>query len=269
MREQGSAAGLTGHARSWQARGHIGEVLNHCRSLMRRVVFSTDMRPGTPEADEAIERLHRLLRLFFVLLMQDCRLSQDLESVPSDVLTAKEKEELTNVRRRPLMVIGWCQATIRRLAREGHITERISLRMEEHLEAMSQAYHGCTKIRSQPMPFSYSQLIAVLSLLYCFSVPCTFITSFSYAICVPTFMMALVYFGINHVGTELCDPFGSDTNDIALEAFQRQLDEDLGTYMMQWMVQPPLPPPKVALPTPAASPAEPLARVRTKVLPLA
>ena len=77
----------------------------------------------------------------------------------------------------------------------------------------------------------------MLSLIYCFSVPITFITSFSYAICVPTFVMALVYFGINHVGTELSDPFGQDTNDIALEAFQRQLDEDLGTYMMQWMVQ--------------------------------
>ena len=105
----------------------------------------------------------------------------------------------------------------------------------------------------------------MLSLIYCFSVPITFITSFSYAICVPTFVMALVYFGINHVGTELSDPFGQDTNDIALEAFQRQLDEDLGTYMMQWMVQPPLPPPKVALPTPAASPSDPVARVRTKV----
>jgi putative membrane protein len=225
------------YSRFWEARGHVGAVLNHSRSLMRRIVFSTDMRPGTPDAEEAIHRLHRLLRLFFALLMQDCRLNQDLERVPSDVLTPKEKDELAHVRRRPLMVIGWCQATIRRLAREGHISERISLRMEDHLEAISQAYHGCTKIRSQPMPFSYSQLIALLSLLYCFSVPITFITSFSYAICVPTFVMALVYFGINHVGTELSDPFGQDTNDIALEAFQRQLDEDLGTYIMQWMVQ--------------------------------
>ena len=150
------------HARSWQARGHVGAVLNHSRSLMRRIVFSTDMRPGTPDAEEAIHRLHRLLRLFFALLMQDCRLNQDLERVPSDVLTPKEKDELAHVRRRPLMVIGWCQATIRRLAREGHISERISLRMEDHLEAISQAYHGCTKIRSQPMPFSYSQVMTTV-----------------------------------------------------------------------------------------------------------
>ena len=109
-------------------------------------------------------------------------MSQDLARVPSDVLTLKEREELTNVRRRPLMLLAWCQATIRSLAREGHISERISLRLEDHIESISQAYHGCTKIKSQPMPFSYSQLIGLLSHLYCFSVPITFITSFSYAI---------------------------------------------------------------------------------------
>lgn len=78
--------------------------------------------------------------------------------------------------------------------------------------------------------------------------PITFITSFSYGICVPTFVMALVYFGINHVGTELSDPFGHDTNDIHLEAFLRQIDEDLGCYIIHWTVQPPVPkyePPRI------------------------
>lgn len=47
-----------------------------------------------------------------------------------------------------------------------------------------------------PWLYLLSQLIGMLSHLYCFSVPITFITSFSYAICVPTFVMALVYFGM-------------------------------------------------------------------------
>lgn len=160
----------------------------------------------------------------------------------------QEKDDLVSVRRRPLMVLGWVQMIIRSLVRSHHITERISMRLEDHLEQMSQAYHGCTKIRSQPMPFSYSQLIAMLTIIYCFSVPITFITSFSYGICVPTFVMALVYFGINHVGTELSDPFGHDTNDIHLEAFLRQIDEDLGCYIIHWTVQPPVPkyePPRI------------------------
>jgi len=202
-------------------------------------------------------------------------MTQDLVRIPADILTDKEKDDLVGVRRRPLMCLGWAQMKIRALVRGGHITERMSMRMEDHIESMSQAYHGCTKIRSQPMPFSYSQLIAMLTLIYCFSVPITFITSFSYGICVPTFVMALVYFGINHVGTELSDPFGHDTNDIHLEAFMRQIDEDLGTYIMHWTLQPPLPkteppPPVVAVGAnpsfdDASNPATPKAKPKAKL----
>ena len=64
--------------------------------------------------------------------------------------------------------------------------------------------------------------------------PTTFIQSFGSYICAPTFVMGLVYFGISYVGSELSDPFGHDTNDIHLEAFHRQIEEDLGYYIMQW-----------------------------------
>ena len=206
------------YSRFWEARGHIGGILNHTRSFMRRMLFSTDLRPGNPEVEEAIDRMQRYLRCFFMLMMQDVRMTQDLTRIPADVLSDKarprpsparpelsprtlprvlranplppraparwirhqtlllracasqEKDDLVSVRRRPLMVLGWVQMIIRSLVRNHHITERMSMRMEDHLEQMSQAYHGCTKIRSQPMPFSYSQLIAMLTMIYCFSV---------------------------------------------------------------------------------------------------
>ena len=70
--------------------------------------------------------------------------------------------------------------------------------------------------------------------------PTTFIQSFGSYICAPTFVMGLVYFGISYVGSELSDPFGHDTNDIHLEAFHRQIEEDLGYYIMQWSLLPAL-----------------------------
>ena len=74
--------------------------------------------------------------------------------------------------------------------------------------------------------------------------PTTFIQSFGSYICAPTFVMGLVYFGISYVGSELSDPFGHDTNDIHLEAFHRQIEEDLGYYIMQWSLLPALAEPR-------------------------
>ena len=91
-------------------------------------------------------------------------------------------------RRRPLLVLGWLQMVLRGLSRDGHMTERLQLKIDADLEDISQAYHGCTKIRSQPMPLPFMQLIAIVTRIYCFSVPITFISAFSYGIttcCIP------------------------------------------------------------------------------------
>ena len=106
--------------------------------------------------------------------------------------------------------------------------------LDQPVEALSQAYHGCTKIRSQPLPFSYSQLIALLTFVYCSTVPACFINSFGQFIFLPTFVMALVYFGISHVGSELSDPFGSDHTDLKLDVFLAQVEENLGDYIHRW-----------------------------------
>ena len=118
--------------------------------------------------------MFRWQRAFFILLMQDVRLTQDLGRISDDVITNDEKEFLLSARRRPLTVLGWLQAGVSDLHHQGHISERLQMALEEvtgrailaqsarlrnysetppplqHVEALSQAYHGCTKIRSQP-----------------------------------------------------------------------------------------------------------------------
>ena len=239
------------YSRFWEARGHMESFCNAGHCLMRKLLFSSDLRLGTPEVEEAVNDVQRYIRAFLILMIQDLRTTNDLSRVPADTLTSQEKEDMQTARRRPLLVLGWMQMVLRRLCRDGHMTERLQLRIAADLEHMSQAYHGCTKIRSQPMPFAFMQLIAVVTRLYCFTVPITFISAFSYGITVPTFIMGLIYFGMNDVSDHLADPFGIDSNDIHLEVFLRQIDEDFVNYYTEWIMLRRLPGQG-----PAASPAE-------------
>lgn len=229
------------YSRFWEARGHIGTFCNASHCVMRKLLFSSDLRTGTPEIEEAVNDVQRYLRAFLILLMQDVRATQDLGRVPAGVLTSKEKEDMEMARRRPLLVLGWCQMVLRGLCRDGHMTERLQIQIDFDLELISQAYHGCTKIRSQPMPFAFMQLIALATRIYCFSVPITFISAFSYGITIPTFVMGVVYFGMNDVSDHLANPFGIDSNDIHLEVFLRQIDEDFANYYTEWTMLPRLP----------------------------
>ena len=239
------------YGRFWEARGHIDSFCNASHCAIRKLLFSSDLRLGTPAVEEAVNDVQRYIRAFLILMMQDLRTTNDLRRVPADVLTSQEKEDMEMARRRPLLVLGWLQMVLRGLSRDGHMTERLQLKIDADLEDISQAYHGCTKIRSQPMPFAFMQLIAIVTRIYCFSVPITFISAFSYGITVPTFIMGVVYFGMNDVSDHLADPFGIDSNDIHLEVFLRQIDEDFVNYYTEWTMLPRLPGQG-----PAAPPAE-------------
>tara|TARA_B110001452_G_scaffold197851_1_gene167790 strand:+ start:518 stop:1183 length:666 start_codon:yes stop_codon:yes gene_type:complete len=179
------------YGRFWEARGHVGSVCNNSRSFARKLFYSTELHAGVGEEDRAmIDMLIRYERAFFILLMQDVRVQNNIDAVPDEILTPTEKEKLGIVRRRPLMILGWMALLVRELARSHKISPRMENGLTTHLDEMSEAFHGCAKIKSQPLPFSYAQLIAMITLVFCLTVPVTFISSFGWFLAIPTFVRA-------------------------------------------------------------------------------
>ena len=222
-------------SRFWEARTNLGGVCNHSRSLVRRLLFSTDLVCGDAVGDECVDRLQRHLRAFFLLTMDDLRTTHDLSSGPIlEVLTADELEELSELRRRPLIILAWIEETLHRLSRHVPISDRKEIELENHIEALSLHYHALTKAKSTPMPFAYSQLVALGVHVYCFTVPVAFLQDFSWFIWGPSFVMGLLLFGIIQVELELSDPFGSDHTDLKLDVFLAQVEENLGDYIHRW-----------------------------------
>ena len=99
--------------------------------------------------------MQRYCNAFFALMLQDVRMAQELREIPSALLTESEKHELVSVRRRPLMVLGWIQLTLRDIKRRVEVDMVQSNKFEETMDVLSVGYHGCCKIVSQPLPFAY------------------------------------------------------------------------------------------------------------------
>ena len=146
----------------WEARGHAGSVCHALRGMMRSLLFATHVTPGrdTP----AVYAVQRYCNAFFALMLQDVRMAQELREIPSALLTESEKHELVSVRRRPLMVLGWIQLTLRDIKRRVEVDMVQSNKFEETMDVLSVGYHGCCKIVSQPLPFAYEQLTLTLTL---------------------------------------------------------------------------------------------------------
>ena len=102
------------------------------------------------------------------------------------------------------------------------------------IAATQRLVNGKVASKFDAVKFCFRQLAAMLTLIFCVTVPVTFMGSFGWFLVVPTFVMGMVYFGINTVANQLADPFGTEASDIDLDGFATQIQEDLDGYVRNW-----------------------------------
>jgi ion channel-forming bestrophin family protein len=93
--------------------------------------------------------------------------------------------------------------------------------MEQCLADLSQVQGGCERIRTAPLPFSYSLLLHRTAYAFCLLLPFALAPSLGWWTILPTFLLSYAFFGLDALGDELSDPFGTEPNDLPLDAMVR------------------------------------------------
>jgi ion channel-forming bestrophin family protein len=114
--------------------------------------------------------------------------------------------------------------------------------MEHHLAELSLVQGGCERIRYTPLPFSYSLLLHRTAYAFCLLLPFALAPSLGWWSMVPTFLLSYAFFGLDALGDELSDPFGTEPNDLPLDAMVRLVERE----MLHAMGRNDLPPPLAA-----------------------
>jgi len=114
--------------------------------------------------------------------------------------------------------------------------------MEQCLAELSQVQGGCERIRTAPLPFSYSLLLHRTAYAFCLLLPFALAPSLGWWTVLPTFLLSYAFFGLDALGDELSDPFGTEPNDLPLDAMVRLIERE----MLHAMGRKDLPPSLVA-----------------------
>merc|ERR1712178_662945 len=93
--------------------------------------------------------------------------------------------------------------------------------MEERVGELMGAWMGMQKLATTPFPFPYAQMCTFFLYLWCYCFPVAAAANFQWYGCVVTFVMCFALFGINAISLELEDPFGTETNDLDLDFFEK------------------------------------------------
>lgn len=108
--------------------------------------------------------------------------------------------------------------------RAGALTDVLFGVLEHRIAALSQAQIVCERILTTPLPFAYTLLLYRTAWIYCLLLPFGLAASLGWATPLAVALVAYTFFGLDALGDELEEPFGTDPNDLPLDALLHTLD---------------------------------------------
>jgi putative membrane protein len=208
--------------RFWEGRKLWGALLNDSRSLARQAITLTNYRADGSEIDEFV---HMLIAFTYALKHQ-LRKTDAIEDLESR-LPGPLAERIAPARYKPIMLMREMGLWIQKARNGQHIDAICQAAMDENLNKLSDIAGGCERIASTPIPYTYKVLLHRTVYLYCFLLSFGLIDSLGWFTPLITVFIAYTFVAFEAIADELEEPFGTDPNDLALNAMSRMIETTL------------------------------------------
>lgn len=217
--------------RFWEGRKLWGSLVNTSRSLARQLTTFVDVPEGSSEetAREIVAEREALVRMVvaYVHSFRHHLRDQDTRVGLDDALSKDELSALTKHENVPVGILGMLGDRIAGLRRRGAIHPMHAPLIEQCLVSMTDVQGACERIKSTPLPHSYNVLLHRIVAVYCILLPFGLAQDLGWASVLVVVFVSYALFGLDAIGDELEQPFGTDTNDLALFAISRTIEINL------------------------------------------
>lgn len=111
-----------------------------------------------------------------------------------------------------------------KLHREHTISDIVYQMLDTTIGKMSHVQASCERIKSTPLPFSYTLLLHRTAYTFCFLLPLGFADTLGWVTPFATAFAAYTFFGLDALGDELEMPFGHRLNALPIEALATTIE---------------------------------------------
>jgi len=211
----------TSYARYWEARMLWGSVLNDTRTLARQALTLVE----SDSASAAPAFVNRLIAFAHALRHQlrATDPSADLERL----LSREDCARLRGLRYVPAMLLVMAAEWLRERRRSGALTDPLAQAIEVPMGRLCDALGGCERIANTPIPFTYAVIIHRTVYLYCLLLPFGLAGSVGAMTPIVVGFVAYTFFALEALSAEIEDPFGTQPNDLPLDALCQGIEATL------------------------------------------
>lgn len=130
----------------------------------------------------------------------------------------------------PQYTLSLIQWELMQSLKEGEISDIIYTQLNRYVIELSLVQTGCDRIANTPIPFAYSVLLNRTVFFFCFMLPFSLGSILGLGTPILVGVLAYTFLGLDALSTEIEEPFGTQSNDLPLDAMVRNIEiELLGT----------------------------------------
>lgn len=238
--------------RFWEGRKLWGGVVNETRNLLRAAAVNI---PSL----ELLRRLAVWTAVYPYALTRVLRGEGGLGPAAA-LLPVSEVQRVLAAGNAGVAVALRMSSILAEARQRGFISDYMQLQLDQNVQLLIDYQGGCERIVKTPLPFAYMLHLRRTLILFILGLPFALVEPFGWATVPVVVLVAHTFLGIEEIGVEIEDPFGTEPNDLPLEqisaAIGRSLDE-----VVPWQNQPPIDSPALSYPgaplTPVPSTQEP------------
>ena len=207
------------YSRYVEARHLWGQLMIASRSLLREV------KTTLPD-DAELGQFVRLQIAFAHCLRMTLRRNPQAEPFAKylsekDLQTVFAAQSPAN---RILLLMGEWLAVRRR---DGQLSDILFHSLNNRLNDMSAVLAGCERIANTPVPFAYTLILHRTVYLFCIMLPFALVVDLHYMTPFISVLISYTFISLDALAEELEDPFGTENNDLPLDAICNAIEIDL------------------------------------------
>jgi putative membrane protein len=210
----------TAYDRWWEGRRLWGDLVNNSRNIMLKMVAFL------PESKKEEKNKFRILISNYPFALKEHLRGgfkeEELEDHPS-----LRVMELKNINHIPNRIAQQMYMEVERLKNEGFLSEEKIIVLNEELRSFTNIAGACERIRSTPIPYSYSTFIKRIIFLYVITLPLGLVDDFKWASIPMVLFVFYAFASLELIAEEIEDPFGYEDNDLPTDEIAERIKKNL------------------------------------------
>jgi putative membrane protein len=142
-------------------------------------------------------------------------------------LPAQEVADALTARHVPSAVALRISTLLAQARAAGHISDIEMITIDGNVKELVDYIGGCERITKTPLPFAYVVHLRRALIIYCITLPFALVDTYGWSTIFDTLLIAYILFGIDEIGVEIENPFGTDDNDLPLEQICATIEANL------------------------------------------